>query len=113
LLSLEDALIQFENILDKHLIIIELLITSHRQKLNQSQSVVSLCETLKVSFRNKNLFEMQFTVRYTIYIIVALILLENLIFAARTTFLRKKNDKNIRGREKRWLVFPPNGGTGK
>jgi hypothetical protein len=56
---------------------------------------------------------MQFTVRYTIYIIVALILLENLIFAARTTFLRKKNDKNIRGREKRWLVFPPNGGTGK
>lgn len=55
---------------------------------------------------------MQFTVKYAIFIIFILIALTNLIFAARTSFVREKSEKILRGRQKRWLVFPPNGGTG-
>lgn len=47
----------------------------------------------------------------SIFIIIVITSLTNLIFAARTSLLREKNEEQ-RGRQKRFLVFPPNGGTG-
>lgn len=51
---------------------------------------------------------------FSVSIIILITSLTNLIFAARTSSLReKKNEEQHRGRQKRFLVFPPNGGTGK